>query len=222
MKYCSNCGAEIPEGTKFCPNCGTKVVDPVNNTGSNIEKVTPATKIESTDTVETSGNDNKAINPQQTSGGIGKDVIKLSKNKIWRIIAVVAVVVIVGFLLFTRTSKYRDMTTSNEQKTNQVIGWANQERVLPYDYTVSLSDHEFILMPNQGHNVLSDVLDIISIFSKNNISDSDVRGFMTTLSSKISHQWGSKYVVKLGDTDDSTTYVMKAQNGKITYDQMNQ
>ena len=23
MAFCSNCGHEIPEGTKFCPNCGT-------------------------------------------------------------------------------------------------------------------------------------------------------------------------------------------------------
>lgn len=25
MKYCSNCGAELKEGTAFCPKCGTKV-----------------------------------------------------------------------------------------------------------------------------------------------------------------------------------------------------
>lgn len=25
MAFCSNCGAEIPEGTKFCPNCGAAV-----------------------------------------------------------------------------------------------------------------------------------------------------------------------------------------------------
>ena len=25
MKYCSNCGAELKEGTTFCPKCGTKV-----------------------------------------------------------------------------------------------------------------------------------------------------------------------------------------------------
>ena len=25
MKYCTNCGAEIKEGSSFCPKCGTKV-----------------------------------------------------------------------------------------------------------------------------------------------------------------------------------------------------
>lgn len=25
MKYCTNCGAELKEGTAFCPKCGTKV-----------------------------------------------------------------------------------------------------------------------------------------------------------------------------------------------------
>ncbi len=33
MRYCRNCGKEIPEGTKFCPNCGTAVdVESANNT----------------------------------------------------------------------------------------------------------------------------------------------------------------------------------------------
>ncbi len=25
MNYCTNCGAEVPEGFKFCSNCGTKI-----------------------------------------------------------------------------------------------------------------------------------------------------------------------------------------------------
>lgn len=25
MKFCTNCGAQIPEGSKFCPNCGSSV-----------------------------------------------------------------------------------------------------------------------------------------------------------------------------------------------------
>lgn len=33
MAFCSNCGAEIPEGTKFCPNCGAAVkIQPVTGT----------------------------------------------------------------------------------------------------------------------------------------------------------------------------------------------
>ena len=30
MAFCTNCGAELPEGAKFCTECGTKVPDPVN------------------------------------------------------------------------------------------------------------------------------------------------------------------------------------------------
>ncbi|MCD8300427.1 MAG: zinc-ribbon domain-containing protein [Clostridiales bacterium] len=29
VKRCSNCGAEIPEGTRFCAQCGTKYEEPV-------------------------------------------------------------------------------------------------------------------------------------------------------------------------------------------------
>lgn len=30
MTFCTNCGAELPEGAKFCTECGTKVQEPVN------------------------------------------------------------------------------------------------------------------------------------------------------------------------------------------------
>jgi len=50
MKYCSNCGAELKEGTTFCPKCGTKVGAKkaqatetyVNNAGVNVQ---PKSKI---------------------------------------------------------------------------------------------------------------------------------------------------------------------------------
>lgn len=32
--FCSNCGAELPEGTKFCATCGTPVVAPTQGTSS--------------------------------------------------------------------------------------------------------------------------------------------------------------------------------------------
>ena len=31
MSYCTNCGKQIPEGTKFCPNCGTPVTSHHND-----------------------------------------------------------------------------------------------------------------------------------------------------------------------------------------------
>jgi hypothetical protein len=33
MKYCTNCGAELKEGSEFCPKCGTKIgaKKPVSN-----------------------------------------------------------------------------------------------------------------------------------------------------------------------------------------------
>lgn len=34
MAFCTNCGSEIPEGTKFCANCGAPVGD-VQNDGIN-------------------------------------------------------------------------------------------------------------------------------------------------------------------------------------------
>ena len=37
MKYCTNCGSALNEGTVFCPNCGAKVADPTrqNNAQQN-------------------------------------------------------------------------------------------------------------------------------------------------------------------------------------------
>ncbi len=41
MNYCTNCGAEVPEGFKFCSNCGTKieVVAPENPMEPVYEKI---------------------------------------------------------------------------------------------------------------------------------------------------------------------------------------
>lgn len=30
MAFCTNCGTQLPEGTKFCVNCGAKVIDPAS------------------------------------------------------------------------------------------------------------------------------------------------------------------------------------------------
>ena len=30
MKFCTNCGAQVPEGTAFCPNCGAAVAQDAN------------------------------------------------------------------------------------------------------------------------------------------------------------------------------------------------
>ena len=29
MRFCSNCGAQLPDGTKFCQECGQKVSEPI-------------------------------------------------------------------------------------------------------------------------------------------------------------------------------------------------
>ena len=36
--YCTNCGNEIPEGTKFCPNCGANQNIPLNTNRQNAPK----------------------------------------------------------------------------------------------------------------------------------------------------------------------------------------
>lgn len=42
MSYCSNCGAQLPQGVKFCINCGTQVVEPqVEKVEPQVEKVEP-------------------------------------------------------------------------------------------------------------------------------------------------------------------------------------
>ena len=40
MKYCSSCGAQIPEDMKFCPNCGTAINPEVNTKPTNTAKPT--------------------------------------------------------------------------------------------------------------------------------------------------------------------------------------
>lgn len=35
MKYCSNCGTPLDEGSRFCPNCGQKLQESVAQTSQN-------------------------------------------------------------------------------------------------------------------------------------------------------------------------------------------
>jgi len=35
MKYCSNCGTPLDDGSRFCPNCGQKLQEPVAPTSQN-------------------------------------------------------------------------------------------------------------------------------------------------------------------------------------------
>ncbi len=44
MKYCSSCGAQIPEDMKFCPNCGTAINPEVNTKPTNTAKPTVTNK----------------------------------------------------------------------------------------------------------------------------------------------------------------------------------
>lgn len=46
MAFCSNCGADIPDGSKFCPECGTKVISaqPVQTPPENMFTYTPDTQ----------------------------------------------------------------------------------------------------------------------------------------------------------------------------------
>ncbi|MBO5599393.1 MAG: zinc-ribbon domain-containing protein, partial [Oribacterium sp.] len=39
MAFCTNCGSEIPEGTKFCANCGAPVGSTQNNNNDAVDKV---------------------------------------------------------------------------------------------------------------------------------------------------------------------------------------
>mgnify|MGYP004639046647 CR=1 FL=1 len=32
MKYCKNCGSELPDDTQVCPNCGARLAEPVQET----------------------------------------------------------------------------------------------------------------------------------------------------------------------------------------------
>lgn len=48
MKYCTNCGAKLDEGTKFCPNCGA----PVTAAGTSSARTVPAGE----DAAETNSN----------------------------------------------------------------------------------------------------------------------------------------------------------------------
>ncbi|MQS89944.1 zinc ribbon domain-containing protein [Companilactobacillus mishanensis] len=239
MKYCTNCGAEIPDGVKFCPNCGTKVealtapanekaTEPTPQSQNTVDKVASnqstsyqqqtqkSQPVQAQQAVTSQNSDQTTTNDKSQEVTLSK-YVKSNKNKLWKTLAIVAVAVIVLFLLFTRTSKYRDMTTSNEDKINKVIQWEGEENVLPFSTTTTLQDHTFIIAPNQGHSILSDV---IRYFTDEGVDASSVEQYLIKISSKIQHEYGSGYKIKLGDTNDDSQYIMEVQNGKVISDNL--
>ena len=66
MKFCPNCGKELPEGVKFCPYCGYKIVQDSNgiqeSTARKMSKGVTKT-LDFSDTVENSGSDVQPAKP---------------------------------------------------------------------------------------------------------------------------------------------------------------
>lgn len=221
MKYCPNCGEELPSGTKFCPSCGYKIeetpkAEPQTEVDQNAEneaqenvKTTVATSH------SVNGNENVALN--KDSGPSSKIGIKFNGDrKKWGIlIGIVAVVLIIGIWFF-KSPTYRNMSTSHDAKINQFDGWANNES-MPISTTTTLDGKRFVMTP-QNTGAIEQIIDAFtSDESTESQTQAQLQVSVKDLSSKVQHEWGSGYTVVVGDPNDNSQMLVEAKNGQITY-----
>jgi uncharacterized membrane protein len=84
MKFCSNCGGQIPEGTAFCPTCGAAVAQNVNQQPQ--QQVAPTQQ------------PGQQYNGQPNVGGVDTNTEK--------IVAIVSYLSIIGLILhFAKAAK---------------------------------------------------------------------------------------------------------------------
>ncbi|WP_300561784.1 zinc ribbon domain-containing protein [Companilactobacillus sp.] len=221
MIFCGNCGAKIPNNVKFCPKCGAKVSDfsapknqspnsePTNNTAvqqpvnNNNQGFAP------------NNSQNINPNPSQNIGSTASKGLngilnnpKVKQNKTLIIIALI--VIVVGGFMFSRTAKFRDMTTSSSAKISYIDNWMKSSS-LDYGTTTSISGNKIIFKANDEGKLI----DFLDAEANNRTSDSDVenvRNAFQRTSEEVNKQWGDKYQVEVQNSFGKTLFT--AQDGK--------
>lgn len=91
MKYCSNCGQKLSEGSKFCASCGAEIenVAIVEETAKSVETTSDTSKISNLETNEIN-KINKKIEIQNSQSSI--------VNKSWYAAAFFAFIIILAFM----------------------------------------------------------------------------------------------------------------------------
>lgn len=141
MRFCSNCGKEIPENAKFCPFCGYRVAMNRQN-GSNIENSNFEDKKDSVPLDITEDISNKK---------------KTDINLLYKIVLIFVVLLVASMLFFKYKNNVKSFSKAEEIK--KIVGeW--------YDPTgIIISKGDIITLKQQGNDIVgTNRKDNISIY----------------------------------------------------------
>lgn len=239
MKYCPKCGAQLPEGVKFCPKCGAKLPETQSTTANTNEVNHQSEPLNgNTDLKQPVGNQVNASNNQhqmprngniQNPNGMPQNMPNFNQagvvekkshlNLILGIILGVVVILGISFAAFTRTSSYRDLTTSDDQKLDKAVHWSNNFDDVALDVDISLNGKQIRLSPREDGDIYNYLEEYT--YDANYSDNSRIKSFMKQLSKKATKEWGSSYTVMLMNPENSKRYLVKASNGSIKDNYLN-
>lgn len=229
MMYCGNCGAKIPEGVKFCPKCGALVKqfsaqknnNPAPDQVSNNNMNTMQQPNQMGNMAQQNQPNYQPVNNQSQGNGLQAVLNnpKVQQNK--TLIIIILIVLVVGGFLFTRTAKFRDMTTDSAAKQEYIDNWMRNNN-LDYGVTTTVNGHQVTFKAKEegkAIDFLEDSTDNVGDPYFNDEGEAEDKAFhhgFEQVSTEISRQWGGDYDVSFQDNSGNT--VMTFKNGKLVSD----
>jgi len=187
MKYCPKCGTQLSDEAQFCTKCGYKM--------PTIDQQVEIPNRTETDIVATE-------KPNNTGKIITIGIF---------IFSAIAIV----FLIYSQSPQYRKMTTSEEQKTEQLVQWAD-ENDITIGADVTLNGNLITLEPRDDSN-LEEYFQYFYTYGNDSDDDAEIKDQMTKVSKHIQHEWGNGYTEELLNPENTDRMLVEAKDGKISY-----
>lgn len=219
MKYCPRCGAKLSDSSKFCNKCGYQVKQPVTptknyvNSGTNtdVERKDLATKAPNLAHKMVAQNNTNSTRVDDSTTTSSEGIVN-HKN---RIIIGSIVGLFIIFLIFTQTASFRNMTTSDSQKTDQLVKWANKNDI-SIGADISIDGKSITLEPREDSN-LEEYFNYSYSWGDDSSIDAEIKDQMTSISEHVEKQWGSGFTEELTNPENSSRTLVTAKDGEITY-----
>ncbi|WP_099975285.1 hypothetical protein [Lactobacillus terrae] len=136
----------------------------------------------------------------------------ISKKVLISTVSVITVLIIIG-AFFVNSAKFRDMSTSDNAKASEFVGWSNSANI-PFSATSSLSGDRFIITP-QNKDIVDNVFDLFKDPEANSQENEQAKNAVIWLSKKVTDEWGDKYYVVMTPYEDQGQVLYQARDGKL-------
>ena len=165
--FCSNCGKELPEGTKFCSSCGARLAEDVKEETKTEETMaeetkTEETKAEETKTEETKAEETEVWEPKTFEAEAEAEPKAKKSFKVPAIIigCVAAVAVILGCVIFFARDKVGNAVHKTFDKPKDYYSYVEKKNLTALAGKGSGEYMTKIIDNMTGHSVITETVKI--------------------------------------------------------------